>query len=120
AEATAVADAGTQARFNDADVAFLDGMYPHHAQAIEMTDMVDGRTGNLDLIALAEQIEAAQQPEMDQMTALLAEWGRPAPNSGSGPGHGMGGGKNDGAGHQMSGMMTDEQMDALMAAHGPE
>jgi len=119
AEETAAEDAGTPAQFNDADVAFLDGMYPHHAQAIEMTDMVDGRTGNPELTALAEQIAAAQQPEMDEMTALLAEWGKPAP-SGSGQGHGMGGGRHGGSGHQMTGMMTDEQMDALMAANGPE
>ncbi|GAA4823479.1 DUF305 domain-containing protein [Tomitella cavernea] len=129
-----------QAQFNEADIAFLDGMYPHHAQAIEMTEMVDGRTDNPELIALAEQIDAAQGPEMEQMTTLLAQWGQPAPSAdggedmvsgdGMGSGHEMGdmnGGDGsddaaDGAqgGHEMTGMMTDEQMDQLMAASGPE
>ncbi|WP_235686533.1 DUF305 domain-containing protein [Tomitella gaofuii] len=133
-------DDAAQAQFNEADVAFLNGMYPHHAQAIEMTDMVQGRTDNPELIALAQQIDAAQGPEMEQMTTLLAQWGQPAPSAdggvdtGSGDdmgsGHDMGdmnGGDGaddaaDGAqgGHEMTGMMTDEQMDQLMAASGPE
>ncbi len=119
AEATAADGAGAQPRFNDADVAFVEGMYPHHAQAVEMTGMIDGRTGDPDVIALAEQIAQAQQPEMDQMTALLTEWGEPAPTADSGSGHGMGG-RDGGPGHRMTGMMTDEQMDALESASGPE
>ncbi|QDQ98702.1 DUF305 domain-containing protein [Tomitella fengzijianii] len=125
-----------QAQFNDDDVAFVEGMYPHHAQAIEMTDMVDGRTDNADLIALAQQIDAAQGPEMDTMTTMFEQWGLPAPTADGGHdmgdmggGHDMGDGADssdsadngqDQGGHEMTGMMTDEQMDQLMAASGPE
>ncbi|MGU3432503.1 DUF305 domain-containing protein [Actinomycetes bacterium M1A6_2h] len=101
------------AQFNDADVMFAQMMYPHHAQAVQMADMVAGRTDNADITALASQISAAQQPEMDQMTAWLAEWGRPAPSSDMGSMSGMD--------HRSgNGMMTPQDMDALMAASGEE
>lgn len=60
---------------NAADIEFLEGMYPHHAQALDMAKMVDGRTDNAELIALAAQIEAAQGPEMQQMSEMLTQWG---------------------------------------------
>ncbi|WP_037163403.1 DUF305 domain-containing protein [Rhodococcoides fascians] len=104
------AQASTSAQFNDADVMFAQMMYPHHAQAVEMAAMADGRTDNPEVLSLASAIEAAQQPEMDQLTAWLAEWGQPAPSAGmSGMDHSSG-----------SGMMTQQDMDALMAASGPE
>lgn len=101
------------AQFNNADVMFAQMMYPHHAQAVEMSEMATGRTENPDVLALASAIEAAQQPEMDQMTAWLSEWGQPAPSADMGEMGGM----NHGSG---SGMMTDQEMDSLMASSGPE
>ncbi|MDI9927171.1 DUF305 domain-containing protein [Rhodococcus sp. IEGM 1341] len=101
------------AEFNDADVMFAQMMYPHHAQAVEMAAMVQGRTDNPDVVALASAIEAAQQPEMDRMTAWLAEWGQPAPSSDMGEMSGMD--------HSSGmGMMTQQDMDALSAATGAE
>ncbi|MGW5454993.1 DUF305 domain-containing protein [Nocardia sp. NPDC003979] len=94
--------------FDDADVTFLQMMYPHHAQAVEMSKMVPSRTQNQQLIALAAQIEQAQAPEMRQITDLLTSFGKPAPSA---EGHG---------GHGMPGMMTEEQMSALAAANGAE
>ncbi|MCA2206034.1 DUF305 domain-containing protein [Nocardia rosealba] len=94
--------------FDDADVTFLQMMYPHHAQAVEMSKMVPSRTQNQQLIALAAQIEQAQAPEMRQITDLLTSFGKPAPSA---EGHG---------GHGMPGMMTEEQMSALEAANGAE
>ena len=91
--------------FNDADVAFLQGMYPHHAQAVEMTDMVPGRTTNPDVLALAVQIEAAQQPEIDQMTAMLKGWGAPV----SAGDHAM----------PMEGMVSEGDLKALSGMQGP-
>ncbi|MFE7416582.1 DUF305 domain-containing protein [Rhodococcus sp. NPDC057529] len=105
--------AHSQARFNDADIAFLNGMYPHHAQAVEMADLVAGRTENADVVALAAAIEAAQQPEMDRMTDWLQQWGQPLPASDmSGMDHG-------GTDHG-DGMMSTDRMDALTALSGAE
>ncbi|MDV7199627.1 DUF305 domain-containing protein [Rhodococcus kroppenstedtii] len=101
------------AAFNDADVMFATMMYPHHAQAVEMADMVEGRTTNPDVIALADEIAAAQQPEMDQLTSWLSQWGQPAPSSDAssmeGMDHGSGGG-----------MMTAQDMESLMTASGAD
>ncbi|CAG7601731.1 DUF305 domain-containing protein [Rhodococcus opacus] len=101
----------SQAQFNDADVVFLEGMYPHHAQAVQMADMVAGHTDNADVVALSAAIKAAQQPEMDRMTTWFQQWGQPVPTPDMSGMHGM----NHGAG-----MMSADQMDALTALSGTE
>ncbi len=94
--------------FNDADIMFTRMMYPHHAQAVEMADLADGRTDNQAVLDLATQISGAQAPEMEQMTALLESFGQPAPTDGM-----------DGSGG-MNGMMSAEEMAALQASSGAE
>ncbi|MEV6660522.1 DUF305 domain-containing protein [Nocardia fluminea] len=107
---TTVATSATASTdFNAADVSFLQMMYPHHAQAVEMAKMVPSHTQNQQLIALAAQVEKAQAPEMQQITDLLAGFGEPAPSATGGHG-----------GHDMPGMMTDAQMSSLQAANGDE
>jgi uncharacterized protein (DUF305 family) len=109
--AAASTSASTRSDFNAADVTFLQMMYPHHAQAVDMAKMVPSRTQNPQLLALAAAVEAAQAPEMQQITRLLESFGKPAPNAGEHGGHG---------GHDMPGMMTPEQMTALENATGAE
>ncbi|MEV0945453.1 DUF305 domain-containing protein [Rhodococcus sp. NPDC049939] len=113
AQSTSVAAtsaAESQGTFNDADVNFLEGMYPHHAQAVEMADMVSGRTDNADIVTLAGAIKAAQQPEMDQMAGWLRQWGQPDPAAGmQGMPHG-----------DMQGMMSPDQMQGLEAMSGAD
>ncbi|QII07972.1 DUF305 domain-containing protein [Rhodococcoides fascians A25f] len=107
------ASANVSEEFNDADAMFAQMMYPHHAQAVEMAAMVEGRTDDPDILTLASAIEAAQQPEMDRMTAWLTEWGQPAPSSDMGEMSGMD--------HSSGmGMMSQQDMDALTAASGAE
>jgi uncharacterized protein (DUF305 family) len=103
--AAASGTATTSAEFNDADVMFAQMMIPHHEQAVEMSDMILAKEGvNPDVIALAQQIKAAQQPEIDTMKSWLSAWGRPT----------MAGG------HQMDdGQMTEEEMKTLNEADGP-
>ncbi|RJO75851.1 DUF305 domain-containing protein [Nocardia panacis] len=100
--------AAARTDFNDADVTFLQMMYPHHAQAVEMAQLVPNHSQNPQLRTLAANVEAAQAPEMKQITTLLQSFGKPAPSAG---GH---------SGHTMSGMMTPDQMTALGAATGPD
>lgn len=101
--------------YNDADVMFLQGMYPHHAQANEMAGLAQGRTENQGVLDLATQIEAAQGPEMEQMASLLESFGQPAPS----PDMGAMGGMDHGSG-SMAGMMTEQDMAALEAASDRE
>mgnify|MGYP000940151651 FL=1 len=101
------------ADFTDADVAFASMMYPHHAQAVEMASMVDGRSTNLDVVTLADEIADAQGPEMDQLASWLTEWGQPSPSAMpddmQGMDHGSGGG-----------MMSSQDMASLTALSGDE
>ncbi|MBL1075949.1 DUF305 domain-containing protein [Nocardia sp. 2] len=107
---SAPASATQRTDFNDADVMFLQMMYPHHAQAVEMAKLVPSRSQNQELIALAANIEAAQSPEMQQITTLLTAFGKQAPSATT-SGHSM-------DGHAMDGMMTDQQMTELTAMSG--
>ncbi|QIV82490.1 DUF305 domain-containing protein [Mycolicibacterium frederiksbergense] len=128
--ASASADAGTH---NDADVAFAQGMIPHHEQAIEMSDMLLWKQGvDPAVVSLADTIKGAQAPEIETMQGWLQQWGVPAAPATSGadmPGHNMpghdmsgGGGMGDmpgmgGGGH---GMMSEADMAALQNAQGAE
>lgn len=92
---------------NSADVMFAQMMIPHHEQAIEMSDMLLAKTDiDAEVIALAEQIKAAQQPEIEQMEEWLDAWGADMP------------GMDDM--HHGDGMMSEDDMEALEAATGTE
>jgi uncharacterized protein (DUF305 family) len=98
---------------NAADVTFAQMMIPHHQQAVEMARLARDRAADPAVKALAEQIEAAQAPEIETMTGWLAAWGEPtAPPSG-----GMGGGHDMAA---MPGMMSAEDMVGLEAVSGAD
>ncbi len=101
-------DAADVAQHNSADVEFAQDMIPHHAQAITMADMVLAVEGST-LTELAEQIKAAQQPEIDEMTGWLNAWGEEVPDA---DGHmGMGG-------MDMEWMMSQDDVDSLMGMNG--
>jgi len=96
--------AAPAANFNDADVMFLQMMYPHHAQAVDMAKLVPTRSQNQQVKDLATAIENAQAPEMAQMTTLLASFGKPAPSATMA--------------HSMPGLMTPQQMTTLEGLSG--
>ncbi|MFI5778054.1 DUF305 domain-containing protein [Nocardia sp. NPDC051570] len=96
----------TRGDFNDADVSFLQMMYPHHAQAVDMANLVPTRSQNQQLIALAANVEKAQAPEMQRISDLLRAFGKPAPAATMG--------------HDMPGMMSHDQMTTLQNSTGPE
>ena len=65
---------GQPAGFNADDVAFATNMIPHHQQAVELSALVPDRSTNPELVALAQQISAAQQPEIETMKVFLVQW----------------------------------------------
>lgn len=77
AAAVSLAACGSPATHNSADVAFAQGMVPHHEQALEMSELVATRTDNARVIDLAARISKAQQPEIDRMNGWLKTWGGP-------------------------------------------
>ena len=72
---------GQPVDYNEADVTFLQMMYPHHAQAIEMAKLAPSRSQNQEVTALAGDIETAQGPEMEQIASLLKRFGKPTPST---------------------------------------
>jgi uncharacterized protein (DUF305 family) len=92
---------------NAADTMFTQGMIPHHAQAVEMSDMMLKKQGmDARITALATKIKAAQAPEIEQMTGWLKSWNEPAQMA---SGHGM-----------ADGMMGDDELKKLDTAQGSE
>jgi uncharacterized protein (DUF305 family) len=102
--------------FNEADVAFATDMIPHHAQAIEMVTLTDGRPLDPDVAQLASQIRDAQVPEVETMTDWLTAWGKEVPATSL---------DHTNAGHDMEdmdmpGMMSAAEMNALEDAADAE
>jgi len=96
---------------NMADVMFVQMMIPHHEGAIEMSTMLLAKPGvDPEIVALAEQIKAAQGPEIEQMKGWLDDWGMATMSDGMNGMHGMNG---------MAGM-TEADMQALEDASGHE
>ncbi|OLT00437.1 hypothetical protein BJF90_35165 [Pseudonocardia sp. CNS-004] len=117
---SASAQAGASTDRNEADTRFAQMMIPHHRQAVAMAGMAVERTANPDVKALAEQIQAAQDPEIERMTGFLQAWGAAVPaedDMSAMP-------EMDDMDHSdmgdMSGMMTPEQMNELQGASGAE
>jgi len=108
-------DAGGDAKFNDADVTFAQGMIPHHQQAIEMAMLAEDRATSPEVKELAAAIEAAQDPEIETMTDWLETWGEDVPDDDMG---GMDHG--DMSGDDMPGMMSADDMGELEASDGTE
>jgi uncharacterized protein (DUF305 family) len=99
----------SRVRFTPADVAFMQGMIAHHAQAVEMTSLLKTRTQREDMKKLALRIELSQADEITMMERWLRDRGQDVPGPHAAHMH---------DGTQMPGMLTDAQMSELAAATG--
>lgn len=102
---------------NAADVEFAQQMIVHHRGAVEMAELAADRAQSPDVQALAEEIKAAQAPEIDVMSAWLQTWGEEVPE-GAGMDHGAMSDHGDMGDMDMPGMMSPEQMQQLEQAEG--
>jgi len=95
----------------------MQGMIMHHAQAVEMTALIDSHTQNTDLHTLGARISSSQTDEIKFMKRWLAAHGEATSMA-------MPGMSNmDKSGQPMAlmpGMLTPEQMAALRNAKGAE
>jgi uncharacterized protein (DUF305 family) len=102
---------------SQAEVEFMQGMIMHHAQAVEMTALIQSHTENKDLRSLGARISSSQSDEIKFMKRWLAARGEPV----SMPMSKMN--DVDMSAHPMTlmpGMLTLEQMEALREAKGAE
>jgi len=88
--------------YSKADINFAEMMIPHHEQALEMVALAQTNTANPDILALAEQIRGAQEPEIAQMKS----WD--------------GVDASTHMGHTMMGMLDEQEIADLRAATGKE
>ena len=103
------------------DVEFMQGMIMHHAQAVEMTALMESHTENKDLRLLGARISHSQAEEIKFMQRWLEARGEsidmPMPKMSGMDMPGM-----DMSSHPMlmPGMLTPKQMEALRNAKGDE
>jgi uncharacterized protein (DUF305 family) len=106
AQATDLSKVGATA----ADIKFMQGMIGHHAQAVEMVDLLMQNSNSNAMKNLALRIKVSQDDEMNMMRKYLADHGAavPGPHSHHEPGG------------FMPGMLTPEEMTQLGNAKGVE
>jgi len=125
--------------FTADDVAFMQHMLVHHAQAVEMVALLEAQGADPTVRRLGQRIAMSQQAEMGVMRGWLTDRGQPLDMPGMAhgahaghamAGHAMAG--HDMAGHDMAsmptgeasdqavmpGMLSPRQMQALAAAQG--
>jgi uncharacterized protein (DUF305 family) len=116
--------------FTAADVAFMQGMIHHHAQAVDMVELLKTRTNSDDMKKLGQRIELSQADEITMMRKWLEARGQQDPAFAMAMAEKPGSAattaeKPDEHAHHMAdgpmmpGMLTTEQMDRLAAARGP-
>ena len=98
------------------DVKFMQGMIMHHAQAVEMTALIESHTENKDLRLLGSRISHSQSEEIRFMKRWLVARGEPTEMAMPD----MAGMDKSNHSMLMPGMLTPEQMDALKKAQGAE
>jgi uncharacterized protein (DUF305 family) len=89
----------------------MQGMIGHHAQAIEMTDLLGSRTASDAMRKLAQRIQVSQADEIKMMERWLSARGEDVPSAHAH--HAMGA-------MLMPGMLTPDEMARLSAAKGRE
>jgi uncharacterized protein (DUF305 family) len=94
---------------NAADVEFATEMIRHHADALVMVDMTQGRDLSPELARLTEDVRAAQAPEIETMVDWLTAWGEEVPETSRDHvnSHDGSHGEGDGEGSGMDGMGMD-------------
>lgn len=108
-----------------ADVRFMQGMIGHHAQAVDMVELLKTRTRREDMKLLAARIDASQRDEIAMMREWLEARGQPVPDAHAHHADHPGGGSAEPpagspaerpAEGVMPGMLTTAQMAALASA----
>lgn len=101
----------SQVQYTGADIKFMQGMIGHHAQALEMVELLKTRSASDDMKKLALRIELSQDDEIKMMQAWLDVRGQQVPNRNAMHVHGA---------TLMPGMLSPDEMKQLGDATGAE
>ncbi|MBA3426200.1 MAG: DUF305 domain-containing protein [Rubrobacteraceae bacterium] len=100
---------------NSVEAGFARDMSTHHAQAVEMAEIVQNKTGSDEIRTLASDIALTQQAQIGQMRGWLDVWGLSP--TGSEPAMAWMGHPTEG---RMPGMASPEQINQLREASPEE
>jgi uncharacterized protein (DUF305 family) len=100
---------------DSAEAGFARDMSAHHAQAVEMAQIVQENTDDPEVTNLASDIAITQQGQIGRMQGWLSVWGLPI--SGSNQRMAWMGSEMDG---RMPGMASSEELNELRNASGEE
>ncbi|MEM8487513.1 MAG: DUF305 domain-containing protein [Bacteroidota bacterium] len=104
--------------YTEADVLFMQGMIPHHQQALQMTALVHKYAATNAVRQMALRMEISQRDEIKLMEVWLTERGQSIEMPMGAMHHGGMHPDMVGGLHVMPGMLTEEQMEALSQARG--
>ena len=100
---------------DSAEAGFARDMSVHHAQAVEMAQIVQENTDDPEIENLASDMAITQQGQIGQMQGMLSVWGLPVSGSGE---------RMEWMGHtvdgQMPGMASADEVNELRSAEGEE
>ncbi|NMW32904.1 DUF305 domain-containing protein [Altererythrobacter sp. RZ02] len=100
-------------KYSPDDARFMRDMIPHHGQAVELANLVEGRTNQPKVVDIAGRIKASQADEISFMKEWLQERGEPVMMDMSAhAGHDMS------AHYEMMGMATPAEMAELATLEG--
>lgn len=109
-----------QTRYTADDVRFMQHMIVHHAQAVEMGDLIDGRTDHAGITLMGSRISMSQTTEIAMMRTWLTRRGEAlamqTDHTGHHAGHAMPAAPSETP--VMPGMLSPAQMARLAAADG--
>ena len=98
-------------QYSAGDVMFLQGMISHHAQAMEMSALVESRSNRETMNLMAERISLSQDDEISMMQDWLRERDLDVPGTDAHHADGY---------NLMPGMLTSEDMAQLEVASGDQ
>jgi uncharacterized protein (DUF305 family) len=101
----------SQVEYTGADIKFMQGMIGHHAQALEMVQLLKTRSRSDDMKKLSLRIELSQDDEITMMQHWLQARGQQVPDRNAMHVHGA---------TLMPGMLTPDEMKRLEDAKGAE
>jgi len=101
----------SRVEYTGADIKFMQGMIGHHAQALEMVQLLKTRTGSDDMKKLALRIELSQDDEIKMMQGWLRVRGQQVPDRNAMHMHGA---------MLMPGMLTPDEMKRLEQSTGAD
>jgi uncharacterized protein (DUF305 family) len=104
--------------YSEADIEFMAGMIPHHAQAVLIAGWAESHGARPDLRVLCERQVIAQRDEIATMRTWLRDRGETVPDANA-THHRM---RMNGVEHDMlmPGMLSPEQLAELDKARGPD